>query len=60
MYLPAHVISVFYKKIIPNIPFWVIQKFQSPFDSGGVLDGDGKNSISPPMITMVTKKIQSP
>jgi hypothetical protein len=55
-----HVVSFIYKKIIPIMPFRVIQKFQSPSDNGGVLDGGGKNSISPPMITMATKKIQLP
>jgi hypothetical protein len=57
MNVPAHVISFLYKKIIPSIPFWVIQKFQSPSHSGGVLDGDGKNSIGPPYDNHGNKKI---
>jgi hypothetical protein len=28
----------------------VIEKFQSPLDSGGVLDGDKKNLVGPLMV----------
>jgi hypothetical protein len=30
----------------------VIEKFQSPFDSGGVLDGDKKNLVAPLMVIL--------
>jgi hypothetical protein len=32
-----------------------IENFQSPFDSGGVLDGDKKSLIAPLMVIMATK-----
>jgi hypothetical protein len=36
----VHVISFLKKKLIPPMPSWVTEKFQSPFNGGGVSDGD--------------------
>ncbi len=36
------------------MPSQVIEKFQSPFDNGDVLDGNIKNSIAPLMVIVAT------
>jgi hypothetical protein len=44
----------------PWFPFLVIEKFWSPFDGGGVLDGDGKKLVTLHITTVAIKKNQSP
>jgi hypothetical protein len=44
----------FQKKIIPTMSSQVIEKFQSPFDSGGLLDAHKKNLVAPLMVIVAT------
>jgi len=48
----AHVISFLEKKNIPTMPSLVTNKFQLPSDGEDVSDGDGKNLVTIPIMTM--------